>query len=150
MIAALLTSFVCSISGSGEMLLPDSRCTPGAWHNVPARKVRARACTPNKPRAYIPIGLKRQILSNYGMTEESFEGKWDHRFPHWALGTDGASNIWPYSGKQPYPKDVLETYARRRYCEKKNLRMATIRKWFKGDWRSVYKRYVKRGDIKPA
>jgi hypothetical protein len=137
-------AITCSLLGTGEFVLPDRRCTPSQWHNVPARQVRAEACKPNKPRAHIPIGLKRQILANYGMTEENFKGKWDHRHPHWALGTDGASNIWPYPGTAPYPKDRLETYARTRYCAKKNLSMKTIRAWFKGDWRSRYRFYDRR------
>jgi hypothetical protein len=108
-------AITCSLLGTGEFVLPDRRCTPSQWHNVPARQVRAEACKPNKPRAHIPIGLKRQILANYGMTETA-----------------------------PYPKDRLETYARTRYCAKKNLSMKTIRAWFKGDWRSRYRFYDRR------
>jgi hypothetical protein len=123
--------------GSGEMVVPS--CTPGEWRAL----TRQEACT-TKTRAYIPVDRKRLILSRYGLTEAAFEGKFDHRFPHWAGGTDSTKNLWPYPGTQPFPKDRLESYARTRYCVKKNLKMSTIRRWFTDDWRSRWRFYEKR------
>jgi len=142
-------AITCALMGSGEMVLPSSECTPGEQRTFTAQELkkynchsqRCVACTPDKPRAYIPVGRKRIILMREGFTESSFEGKFDHRFPHWAGGTDSLENLWAYPGKPAFPKDRLESYARTRYCLKKNLRMSTIKNWFMGDWRKAYARY---------
>jgi hypothetical protein len=137
MLATILTATACALTGHGEMLLPS--CTPGEARLL----TRQERCT-SKPRAHIPAAVRRTILARYGLTETTFEGKLDHRFPHWAGGSDTAANLWPYVGVQPFPKDRLESYARHRYCITRNLRITTIRRWFLGDWRPRWRYYEKR------
>jgi len=135
MIATLLTTAACALAGHDEMVIPT--CTPGEWDHAVTRR---QACTP-RSRAYIPVAVKRTVLARYGLTEQTFHGKYDHRVPHFMRGTDTPANLWPYPGTQPFDKDRLETYAYHRICRRNTLRIRTAVRWFTGDWRSRWRYY---------
>ena len=76
---------------------------------------------------------KDAILAAYGYpanTKKS-SGEFDHWFPHWMGGSDGAKNIWfePHAGKfGSFAKDKVELLLWRKVCVNKtmNLNQAKI------------------------
>src|ERR1700733_4693253 len=81
---------------SGFCTVPDPSLTPGEMDP-------SLACVSNadRPRA-VTTSEKNSILRAYGYpASDKSTGEFDHWFPHWMGGSDGAANLWfePHAGK---------------------------------------------------
>lgn len=119
------------------MIVPDDRCTPGAYENLS----KAQVCV-HKVRPRVTSRLRKSIKSAYGVAG-TWTGEIDHRVPFFLGGYTTALNLWPEAGKIPNPKDGLERYVYERVCHRKPaaMRLSTARGIFLKDWRTAYQRY---------
>lgn len=114
----------CHARGSGEMVLPDPACTPGATNsNVTQANIAETICrsgwtkTVRPPVSYTDE-LKRQQMAAYGDTGSMREYEEDHQIP---LELGGApsdpKNLWPEPGASPNPKDRVENALNEAVCD---------------------------------
>lgn len=137
MIAVLLASVACAVSGQGFMVAPDNTCTPGAT----AHLNRAQTCTP-KDRPSTPAAVRRKVLGQYGVPGwTGKDGEIDHRIPFFLGGETVEDNLWPERGPIPNAKDRLESYAYQRVCVKRTMRPRAARRMFWRDWRHYYRKF---------
>jgi hypothetical protein len=137
MIAALLATAACHITGAAPYLRPDNQCTPGDYDRLPITQV----CT-SKDRPSLPAADRRRILARYGLaTWSGADGELDHRVPFFLGGRTNVANIWPERGPIPNVKDRLEFYVYRRVCADHTMRVRTARLIFLGDWVASFQKY---------
>lgn len=130
----------CHARGTGDDVLPDPSCTPGATNpDVTPATIATTICrsgwtaTVRPPESYTE-GLKRQQLARYG--EPGLIGAYeeDHLIP---LELGGApsdpANLWPEPGASPNPKDKVESAANRAVCDGR-LALAEAQQAIAADW----------------
>jgi hypothetical protein len=125
-------------------IVPDSNLTPGDSFDVIAQDV----CVPGytkKVRA-VPQATKRQVYSEYGITEHQ-EGDYevDHLIPLELGGSNSIKNLWPESYRtSPWNarvKDQLESRLHKLVCDRElDLKMA--QREIAANWIEAYKKYV--------
>lgn len=120
----------CHIAGSGDLVQPDDRCTPGEYLML----TRAEACR-HKERPSLSAAVRRRILSQYGYRSwTGRDGELDHRVPHFLGGTTTEDNLWPEAGAIPNAKDRVEMLIYERVCSAKTMTVRQGREVFLGDW----------------
>lgn len=129
----------CSVRGSGELVLPDPLCTPGAVSSFTTAQICSRHYPTRPPTGYTEP-LKRQDVALYGdyagASLHSYE--LDHLVPL-ELGGDPKSkaNLWPEydAGTIPNPKDRVEAAAHAAVCRRVNpIPLATAQHDMATDW----------------
>jgi hypothetical protein len=123
----------CHVGGSGDLIRPDDRCTPGTFDALS----RAAACR-HKERPSLPVAERRRIARRYGYGSWSGrDGELDHRVPFFLGGRTEAGNLWPEAGRIPNRKDRLERAVYERVCVAGSMTVAEARAVFLGDWTRV-------------
>jgi hypothetical protein len=121
---------VCRIQGSGDLVRPDDRCTPGAFDQLS----KAAVCR-HKQRPSLPDAERRRILSQYGFRSwTGRDGELDHRVPFFMGGRTVEDNLWPEAGAIPNEKDKLERRVWERVCVDGTMTVGEGRAVFLGDW----------------
>ena len=114
----------CHARGTGQYVLPDPACTPGAVNPAVTQATMATTiCRPGwtatvrPPESYTePIKI-RQIVA-YGEPGALGGYEEDHLIPLELGGAPSAvANLWPEPGASPNPKDAVEDAARRAVCD---------------------------------
>lgn len=133
----------CHARGSGEMVLPDAACTPGATNpavtpQTMGQTICARGWTKTvRPPTSVTDPLKRQQLAAYGYTGSPRGYEEDHLIP---LELGGApsdpKNLWPERGASPNPKDDVEDAANHEVCSGR-MPLATAQQAIARDWISL-------------
>lgn len=120
----------CRVQGSGDLVRPDDRCTPGAFDWLS----RAEVCR-HKQRLAPPEAERQRILSQYGFRSWSGrDGELDHRVPFFLGGRTVEDNLWPERGRIPNAKDRVERAVWRRVCVTGSMTVDEARAVFLGDW----------------
>ncbi len=149
----------CHARGTGLLVLPDPRCTPGRTNpDVTQATIGRTICIRGwtrtvRPPESVTEPIKRRLIGLYrdyaGSRLPSYE--LDHLIP---LELGGAPsderNLWPevdYAGisSQTYyrnPKDRLERILNRRVCAGQ-MSLARARALIASDWVAAYRRYVR-------
>ena len=114
----------CRATGSGLLVLPDPKCTPGAVNPTVAQSdIASTICSPGwtavvRPPVSYTEPLKLQQMRTYGDAGSSLGYEEDHLIP---LELGGAPsnplNLWPEPGASPNPKDAVEDAANRAVCD---------------------------------
>lgn len=137
-LAAPAAGASCHISGSGNFVRPDDKCTPGSFDALS----RDQACV-HKTRPRLSYSAKRAIVRAYGFRRWSGrDGEIDHRVPFFLGGRTDASNLWPETGGLPNTKDTLEFKVYDLVCKTGTMTVDTARGIFLGDWTTAYAQYV--------
>lgn len=120
----------CHIVGSGDLIRPDDRCTPGEYLML----TREEACR-HKDRPSLPAAEKRRIISQYGYRSwAGRNGELDHRVPFFLGGATTEDNLWPETGPIPNRKDRVEMMVYERVCSAGSMTVRQGREVFLGDW----------------
>jgi hypothetical protein len=115
----------CHAQGSGDEVLPDANCTPGATDpeitqaNIDSTICRSGWTATIRPPESYTEPLKLQQMAAYGYGGQSPSGfEEDHLIPL-ELGGSPTSpqNLWPEAGASPNPKDAVETAANHAVCD---------------------------------
>jgi hypothetical protein len=109
--------------GSGEVVLPDSHCTPGAVNPAVTqatidRTICASGWTSTvRPSESVTHEEKLASMAAYGDSGSTSDYEYDHLVP---LELGGAvndpRNLWPEPGGVPNPKDSVENALREAVC----------------------------------
>lgn len=130
----------CHARGSGEMVLPDPVCTPGATNPaVTQATIHQTICvsgwssTVRPPESYTEP-LKIAQMAAYGDTGPTSAYEEDHLI---SLELGGSPtdhrNLWPEPGASPNPKDKVENAAHTAVCDGR-LTLAAARTGIASDW----------------
>jgi hypothetical protein len=135
-----VTAGACHARGTGEDVLPDTACTPGATDPaVTPATIASTICRSGwtatvRPPESVTETLKRSQLAAYGETGPISAYEEDHLIP---LELGGApadpSNLWPEPGASPNPKDDVESAANRAVCDGR-LGLAQAQQAIASDW----------------
>lgn len=130
----------CHARGTGEDVLPDPTCTPGATNPaVTPATITTTICrsgwtsTVRPPESYTEP-LKRQGLARYGEPGPLGAYEEDHLIPLELGGSPSdPANLWPEPGASPNPKDQVESAANRAVCDGR-LGLAEAQQAMAADW----------------
>jgi hypothetical protein len=130
----------CQAKGSGQYVLPDPSCTPGATNPaVTQANIDQTICTSGwtetvRPPESYTEPLKYQQMAAYGFTGSAGNYEEDHLIPL-ELGGSPTSpqNLWPESGASPNPKDPVESAANHAVCAGQ-LTLAAAQRAIATDW----------------
>jgi hypothetical protein len=113
----------CRASGTGELVLPDRSCTPGATNpDVTQATIGTTICRSGwtatvRPPESVTEPLKLNQMAAYGETGPPSGYEEDHLIP---LELGGAPadphNLWPEPGASPNAKDKVENAAKAAVC----------------------------------
>jgi hypothetical protein len=141
----------CHARGSGELSLPDPRCTPGAIDPAVTRSDIGRTiCRPGytaavRPSTSITDPEKRASLRSYGDRKPVSAYEYDHLVSLELGGAvNDARNLWPEPGASPNRKDSLESRLHARVCEHR-MTLAAAQLAIARNWVTAYHRYVGAG-----
>lgn len=111
----------CKASGSGEMVLPDPHCTPGAVVASYTTAMLCRGDDPPRPPESVTEPEKIRSIAQYGDYDGSSAHayEYDHLIPIELGGASTSANLWPEydAGTIPNPKDRVENAAKRAVCD---------------------------------
>ena len=137
----------CHARGTGELSMPDPRCTPGAIDPaVTQRNLGRTICHSGysesvRPPESITEPEKRASLLAYGDRRPLRDYEYDHLV---SLELGGARNdprnLWPEPGASPNPKDALEDHLHALVCDGK-LKLAAAQLTIARHWVSAYRAY---------
>jgi hypothetical protein len=120
----------CHMTGSGGLVRPDDRCTPGEYVVL----TRVQVCR-HKQRPSLSVDVKGRIVRRYGYRRWSgHDGELDHRVPFFLGGATTEDNLWPEPGAIPNRKDRVERLVYERVCSAGSMTVAQARLVFLGDW----------------
>jgi hypothetical protein len=136
----------CYARGSGALVLPDRRCTPGAIDpavkqtNIGSTICRSGYTRGVRPPESVTEREKRASLTAYGGGGPLHAYEYDHLVP---LELGGAANdprnLWPEPGASPNPKDALENRLRARVCAG-TLSLSAAQTQIATNWVAAYRR----------
>lgn len=149
----------CHALGTGLLVLPDPRCTPGRTNpEVTPATIGRTICKPGwtrtvRPPESVTEPIKRRMIRLYGYyaSHRLSSYELDHLIPLELGGApNDTRNLWPevdYAGvpSQTYyrnPKDRLERVLNRRVCAGR-MSLARARAMIATDWVAAYRRYVR-------
>lgn len=128
----------CHVSGSGELVLPDPRCTPGAA--VPSY-TQAQLCAgkhPPRPPVSVTEPEKVRSIAQYGdyAGASPSQYEFDHLVPLELGGASTQANLWPEydMGVIPNRKDRVENAAKAAVCSGHTLTLAQAQAKIASDW----------------
>lgn len=107
----------CFYGSSGDNLLPDPHCTPGAVRVVSVKDV----CTPGTAAdaRSVTDAQKKRVVEAYGASP--FKGEIDHLISLQLGGSNDIRNLWPETGKVPNAKDATENRLHAWVCKQPSL-----------------------------
>jgi len=131
----------CHATGTGELVMPDRRCTPGALNpQVTQATIDHTICASGytktiRPSSSITGSEKLASMAAYGYGGRSTSDvEYDHLI---SLELGGAANdprnLWPETGASPNPKDKVEDTLHRLVCDGQ-MPLATEQRIIATDW----------------
>jgi hypothetical protein len=141
----------CHASGSGRLVRPDPRCTPGALDPaITAASAGRTICTRGwtrtvRPPVRVSEPEKLASMAAYGDHGSPRAYEYDHLVP---LELGGAANdprnLWPEPGASPNAKDALERRLHSLVCGGR-LPLAAAQATIATDWVAAWQRYESGG-----
>jgi hypothetical protein len=130
----------CHARGSGQEVLPDPTCTPGATNpDVTQSNIGDTICRRGwtrtvRPPASYTDQLKREQMAAYGESGSTRQYEEDHLIPLELGGSPSdPRNLWPEPGASPNPKDGMESAANQAVCSG-NMQLAEAQQAIASDW----------------
>jgi hypothetical protein len=132
-----LTLTSCRFRDGGQ--LPDPACTPGAIDPaVTQQNIGSTICaagytaTVRPPESQTAHAKFDVAYPAYGV-RHSVRSELDHLVPLELGGANDIANLWPEVGRQPNPKDTVESDLRRAVCDGK-VSLAAAQQAIATDW----------------
>ena len=131
-----------------QLLLPDSKLTPGASDSTNLLPVDLKTlCSVGYTKTVrnVPEKLKKEVFASYGITSDFGSYEIDHLVSLQLGGNNTKGNLWPQSyltkPLNARRKDVLEGTFHRLVCKGK-MPLAQAQKEISENWIKAYKKYV--------
>ncbi len=138
----------CHASGSGELSLPDARCTPGAISpNVTQANIQSTICHSGysesvRPSESITEPEKFASMAAYGDAGSARGYEYDHLVSLELGGaTNDPRNLWPEPGASPNTKDSIEDRLHALVCDG-TVTLASAQTEIAHNWLAAYRRYI--------